>query len=567
MNAPTTATSARRHDIDWLRIGATYLLFLFHTNKVFDVSPFYHVKNDELSVTLDLPTLFIHFWHMPLFFLLAGWSAYASLSSRGSREFVRERVTRLLVPLLAGTALLGPVMKYYELRSGFTLDLFGYRKLDSPFTTSFWAFWPTFFTDITHFTWSHLWFLAYLFTFSLLYRRRLLSWIGGAEQFAPTGSTLRLWAPLIPLVAIQMTLRLIWPGGQNLVWDWANFAYYSTFFLLGFLLARHPGWQHEIDRQWRRSALAAVGSYGALFAYWKWTGGNPWPTEPTVGAVLALLPVLGLTAVAGYAMVVLLLALGHRFLTFGGALFDYLRESSMPVYVLHQAGVTVVGFYVVHSSLGFGAKYAATLAGSVASTMLVYHFLVRPNAYLRPLVGLKGSFAPASCGVRLATAARAVAVVIAILLVGVASPASVEEGFDPAGLWYADGGAAKVEITHCGSRLCGRVVDLKHPFDENGCALRDRENPDQALRQQSVAGLQILGGLAATAEPGVWDGGWIYDPASGRTYDSRLELHDADRIDLRGYLRFSLLGRTTTWWRVGTEDLRCGTSGADREHS
>ena len=50
-------------------------------------------------------------------------------------------------------------------------------ELDAPFTTSFLAFWPTFFTDITHFTWSHLWFLAYLFTFSLLYRRLLLGWI------------------------------------------------------------------------------------------------------------------------------------------------------------------------------------------------------------------------------------------------------------------------------------------------------------------------------------------------------------------------------------------------------
>lgn len=123
--ATTTAAGARRRDIDWLRIGATYLLFLFHTTKVFDQAPFYHVKNDELSLALDLPTLFIHFWHMPLFFLLAGWSAYASLSARSSGNFVRERVSRLLVPLLAGIVMFGPVLKYYELRSGFSLDLFG----------------------------------------------------------------------------------------------------------------------------------------------------------------------------------------------------------------------------------------------------------------------------------------------------------------------------------------------------------------------------------------------------------------------------------------------------------
>ena len=39
----------RRYDIDWLRVGATYLLFVFHVGKVFDPAPFYHVRNAEVS--------------------------------------------------------------------------------------------------------------------------------------------------------------------------------------------------------------------------------------------------------------------------------------------------------------------------------------------------------------------------------------------------------------------------------------------------------------------------------------------------------------------------------------
>ena len=42
----------RRPDIDWLRIGATYLLFLFHAGKVFDPAPFFHIRNDELSFAI-----------------------------------------------------------------------------------------------------------------------------------------------------------------------------------------------------------------------------------------------------------------------------------------------------------------------------------------------------------------------------------------------------------------------------------------------------------------------------------------------------------------------------------
>lgn len=568
--ASATGDDQRRYDIDWLRVFATYLLFLFHVSKVFDVAPFYHVKNTELSPALDLLTLFIHFWHMPLFFTLAGWSAYASLRRRGGGEFVRERLRRLLLPLVAGTAIFGPVLKYYELRTGFTLDLYGYHQLDAPFSEPFLRFLPTFYTDFARFTWAHLWFLAYLFTFSMLYRPLMSRWIDGAEHLAPqapasrpaaiTRPALRLWAPLALLCAIQVTLRLVWPGGQNLINDWANFAYYSTFFLLGFVLARHPAWQLEIDRQWKAAAALALVSYAAMYAYWRATDGNPWPQQPSVAAILALLPVLALTAVAGYAMVVLLLGAAHRFARRGGAVLDYLSESSMPVYILHQAGIVIPAFYIVHSSLGFGAKYAFTLLASVVVTMAAYHFVVRCNPYLRPLFGMRPARLVALDRHAAPTGASTAMTAAALLLAAVASTAtaaSTGSDPDPTGTWYADGGAARVEIRRCGERLCGRIVSLQHPYDEGGCPLRDARNPDQASRQRPVEGLDIVGGLAPSGEPGVWSGGWIYDPGSGRTYSCTLRQSSPERLDLRGYLGIALLGRTTTLWRVGSEERRC----------
>ena len=72
MTVPKQHDNSRRYDIDWLRVFATYLLFAFHVSKVFDVSPFYQIKNAELSESLDYFTGFVHLWHMPLFFLLAG---------------------------------------------------------------------------------------------------------------------------------------------------------------------------------------------------------------------------------------------------------------------------------------------------------------------------------------------------------------------------------------------------------------------------------------------------------------------------------------------------------------
>src|SRR5262252_5425017 len=171
----------RRPDIDWLRVGATYLLFLFHVGKVFDPAPFYHIRNADLSFAMLVVCGFISLWHMPLFFLLAGWSAVASVETRGPRAFVRERLHKLAIPLLAGSALLGPPIKYLELRSGLDLNhaglwaaaplQAGFRMVipgglpvAKPFDEGFLTFLPTFFTRLDRFTWAHLWFLAYLFT-------------------------------------------------------------------------------------------------------------------------------------------------------------------------------------------------------------------------------------------------------------------------------------------------------------------------------------------------------------------------------------------------------------------
>jgi uncharacterized protein (DUF2147 family) len=134
----------------------------------------------------------------------------------------------------------------------------------------------------------------------------------------------------------------------------------------------------------------------------------------------------------------------------------------------------------------------------------------------------------------------------------------------PLGRWYAEGGAAQVEIAPCGDALCGRVVWLRSPYDENGCMLSDRRNPDRALQDRPMLGLDILRGLRATGD-GAWDGGSIYDPTSGRSYRCMISMAGDDRLLVRGYIGFHVLGRTTTWIRVGTEELRCAAAQPDAE--
>jgi uncharacterized protein (DUF2147 family) len=153
----------------------------------------------------------------------------------------------------------------------------------------------------------------------------------------------------------------------------------------------------------------------------------------------------------------------------------------------------------------------------------------------------------------------------AVVAIGSAAPsrASRGEAPDPLGRWYAEGGAAQVEIRPCGAALCGQVVWLRSPFDENGCGLRDRYNPDESLRHRPVVGLEVLRGLVPSpGADGSWENGTIYDPGSGKTYRASMSTLGEDRLEVRGYIGIPLIGRTTRWFRVGSEQAMCAA--ADR---
>jgi len=544
----------RRPDIDWLRVGATYLLFVFHVGMVFNPAPFYHIRNADLSFAMLVVCGFISLWHMPLFFLLAGWSAASSLGARGTRGFVTERVRRLAIPLLAGCVVLAPAIKYVELRSGLDLNHTGLRVAPAlqagfktviptglptaePFNESFLTFIPTFFTHLDRFTWSHLWFVAYLFTLTMVYLPIFAWLLRGRDRFAGLGSWV-VYLPIIPLAAIQLTMRGRWPGIYNLYNDWANIAYYSVFLGAGFLLACHPALERLIEREWKRSLTVGGLATGVLLI--AVLGVLSSPTILLVGS-----------AVAGWCFVLALLGIGRRFFTSTSPILGYLSESAFPVYVLHQAAIVLPGYWIVRLPLGITAKFTLLLVVSVAVTLATYQWLVRPFAVSRFLLGMR----PKLCPLRrpLAVSASAAAVLLISIVVATTTAGAAAA---PIGLWYAEGGAAQVAIEPCGGELCGRVVWLRSPLDDEGCDLRDRHNPDPALRGRRVVGLEVLRGLRPRPD-GTWASGSIYDPGTGNTYTCQVALDGADRLRLRGYVAIPLLGRTETWIRVGAENRIC----------
>jgi uncharacterized protein (DUF2147 family) len=331
-------------------------------------------------------------------------------------------------------------------------------------------------------------------------------------------------------------LRPFWPGVQNLYDDWANVGYYSTFLLVGFLLAWAPALQTALAAEWRR-ALAVAGA----------------ATVVLLLVVLRIIPsstvALAGTAIAGWCWVLALLGAAREFVRRPAPVT--LIESALPIYILHQPALIIVGWFVVLPlSLGVWPKFMLLVALSMALTVASYVLLVRPFAVPRFLLGMKAA-TRSTPGVAMRRAATTALLVAGLLLVSRQATATTPEG-----LWYAEGGAAQVEIARCGRELCGRVAWLRSPLDEDGCTLRDLRNPDPQLRARPVVGIELLRGLRR-ADDGSWTGGTIYDPSSGRTYRCNLRLDGHGRLELRGWVGVSWLGRTTRWVRVGRENPSC----------
>jgi uncharacterized protein (DUF2147 family) len=83
----------------------------------------------------------------------------------------------------------------------------------------------------------------------------------------------------------------------------------------------------------------------------------------------------------------------------------------------------------------------------------------------------------------------------------------------------------------------------------------DINNPDATLRGKSLCNLEI-GSRFHPSDATHASGGTIYDPRSGNTYRGQMVV-DGDLLRLRGYVGFSLFGRTEIWHRVHASYVSC----------
>ncbi|MDR2533886.1 MAG: acyltransferase family protein [Tannerellaceae bacterium] len=369
----------RRYDIDHLRVIVFALLILYHTGMFF-VPWQYHLKNPVTYNSLIYPMLFLNQWRLPLLFIISGMGAYFALSKRSSGRFAVERARRLLVPLAVGIAFVVPPQLYFE------------RLDQGAFTGGFFEFWPAqIFTKPYpegNSSWHHLWFLPYLFLYSMaflpafLYLRK--HYDGWFMRFAGkmAGRTFGIYVFTVPLVAWELLLAPYFPSTHALLGDWYDLLRYATLFFNGFLLVglKDVFWNTALINR-RAYLITGLGAF-ALLAVLR-TGAGAFPDKDVI---LALARVFNLwswcMAAIGYAA---------AYLNRETKTLKYAGEAVYPFYILHQTVTIILCYYLKDWNCGFLPKFAAIAIGTFGVTWLLYEYGVRRYSLVRPLFGLKKS--------------------------------------------------------------------------------------------------------------------------------------------------------------------------------
>jgi surface polysaccharide O-acyltransferase-like enzyme len=381
--ADTTAKAAARlHYIDWLRIIAMLGVFFVHATCVFNEVDF-HIKNAELSTVLTVFDAFFLPWGMPLFFLIAGTGSWFALRRRTPGQYARERFNRLLIPFVVGSLLLSPIARYFEWSHKVQTGVVQGSFLE--FIQSLaWGITPRFFGVAGY----HLWFLGFLFCYSLL-TLPLFRWFGESAGQGFVSRLARLCEHrgaillvILPLLVVRLGLQPFFPQYGH----WANFVSFLSFFILGYLLFADKRFTQAVRRDGLIMLTVGVAAFLALVAVSLATGELDIEAAPRTPLDFVW---WALFTVCSWSWAAFMLFVGMRCLDSRSKWLQYGQEALLPFFVVHEPAIIVIAYFVVQWDAGLLPKLLVVVLGAFAVSLGFYQFVIRRIGPLRAMFGLK----------------------------------------------------------------------------------------------------------------------------------------------------------------------------------
>ena len=250
----------------------------------------------------------------------------------------------------------------------------------------------------------HLWFLGFLFVYSLIALpiflwlkkeagQRIVIRLGSLAEVR--GSTL---VPLIPLVLVRLLLQPLYPGHT----DWADFFFMLLFFIYGYVLYADERFTRAIRRDWALVLVLAIACTVVGYSCYLAGLAETWAYSPgTMGFYL----IWSVLSTVSWCWVTTILYASMRFLDFRNKWLEYGQDAVMPFYVFHHPAIIAIAFYVVRwdtaAWLPSTTIWTDGAAGDILVKLLVvalssfvasiglYELCVRRFGVARALFGMK----------------------------------------------------------------------------------------------------------------------------------------------------------------------------------
>lgn len=378
MNLSNTMSrqSERIYCFDWLRVLAFILVVLIHCVQMF-AELYQPVKTIGVKSMNDGATYSLSFvtqWAMALFFLLAGASTWQALRRRTAAQFLRERCWRLLVPLAIGCVLLMPLQAYFEMTS------------NQHYSSSLVAFYPFFLSQIffnNRLDWivlsiHHLWFLAYLFGFSLIalplclfLRRETVrqAWIERLARICEQPGGLLLLA--LPLITIRVALQAAFPVYCSLTDTISWLLYY----LYGYILFASPRLRSALQRQGHLALGIGCTGFLTILQLWHVGALHVWLYAPDYS--LDNLLFQALNSLTLWSWLVAILTLGNIFMNKTCKFLQYSSKFSFHWYIVHFPVVIIIAYYLLPLRLDPLVTFCLIAGSSFTITLLLSDLLLK----------------------------------------------------------------------------------------------------------------------------------------------------------------------------------------------
>lgn len=378
--------STRRFDLDWVRIGAFGLLILYHVGMLY-VPWSFHIKSAHPVAGLEPLMLLLNPWRLALLFLVSGVATRFMVDKLAAGQLMRARSARLLIPLLFGMLVVVPPQAYVQI-----LESVGYPAgfLDF-YLRHYFAFGAQFCAPgpcILLPTWNHLWFVAYLWVYTMALGFVLLAFPGllrrAGKALEPMFSGwLLLVMPPVILAAYRLVLLPHFPSTHALGGDWYNHALYATVFAFGLVVARADAvWSAMVRCRWLALGLAAALFVAAIVPYAV--------TRSQGGAVSPTIRMAYGAAYGGYQWfcVVAILGFARIHLNRDGPVRRYLTDAVFPYYIVHQTAIILIAHALRNYDLPASIEALLVIGGTLAACAGAYE-IARRIRLLRPLMGLR----------------------------------------------------------------------------------------------------------------------------------------------------------------------------------